>query len=58
MCFAIVPKDEKAKVEEVPTKVVNLLEEFPDIVLDNVLDGLPPSVGFDSRSQFSKQGNA
>ena len=25
-----------------PTEVANLLEEFPDIVLDNVLDGLPP----------------
>ena len=41
VCFAIVSKDGKAEVEEVPTKVVDLLEEFLDIVLDNVLDGLP-----------------
>ena len=42
MCFAVVPKDGKAEVEEVPAKVVNLLEEFLDIVLDNVPDGLAP----------------
>ena len=41
VCFAIVPKDGKEKVEEVPTKFVDLLEEFPNIVLDNVPDGLP-----------------
>ena len=42
MCFYIVPKDEKVEVEEVPTKVEELLKEFPNIVLDNVPDGLPP----------------
>ena len=42
MCFAIVPKDGKIEVEEMPIEVAELLEEFPDIVLDNVLDGLPP----------------
>ena len=41
VCFAIVPKDGKTKVEEVPTEVANLLEEFPDIVSDNVPNGLP-----------------
>ena len=41
VCFAIVPKDGKIEVEEVPAKVVDLLEEFLDIVLDNVPDGLP-----------------
>ena len=42
VCFAIVPKDGKEKVEEVSVKVVDLLEEFLDIVSNNVLDGLPP----------------
>ena len=40
MCFAIIPKEGKEEVEEVPTKVADLLEEFQDIVLDNVPDGL------------------
>ena len=39
VCFSIVPKDGKAEVEEVSAEVANLLEEFPDIVLDNVPDG-------------------
>ena len=42
MCFAIIPKDGKEEVEEVPTEVVDLLEEFLDIISDNVPDGLPP----------------
>ena len=42
VCFSIVPKDGKENVEEVPAKVAELLKEFPDIVSDNVLDGLPP----------------
>ena len=42
MCFAIMPKDGKEEVEEVPTEVADLLEEFPDIISDNVPDGLPP----------------
>ena len=41
VCFAIVSKDGKVEVEELRAEVANLLEEFPDIVLDNVLDGLP-----------------
>ena len=41
MCFAIVPKDGKEEVEEVLIKVANLLEEFLDIILNNVPDGLP-----------------
>ena len=41
VCFAIVPKDGKIEIEEVPTEVADLLEEFPDIVLDNVPDELP-----------------
>ena len=36
VCFAIVPKDGKTEIEEVPAEVVELLKEFPDIVLDNV----------------------
>ena len=39
VCFAIVPKDGKLAVEEVPTKVVDLLEEFPNIVSNNVPNG-------------------
>ena len=42
VCFAIVPKDGKAKVEELPIEVADLLKKFPNIVLDNVLDRLPP----------------
>ena len=42
VCFAIVPKDKKIEVEEVLAEVVELLKEFPDIVSDNVPDGLPP----------------
>ena len=41
MCFSIIPKDSKEEVEEVPKEVVDLLEEFLDVVLDNVLGGLP-----------------
>ena len=39
VCFSIVPKDGKVE-EEVPTKVVDLLEEFPNIFFDNVPNGL------------------
>ena len=42
MCFAIIPKDSKEEVEEVPTKVVDMLGDFSDIVSDNVPNGLPP----------------
>ena len=42
MYFSIIPKDGKEEVEVVPAEVANLLVEFLDIVLDNVLDGLPP----------------
>ena len=41
MCFAIIPKDGKEEVEEAPVEVVDLLEEFPNIVSDNVPNGLP-----------------
>ena len=40
--FSVVPKDGKEKVEEGLIVVAKLLEGFFDIVLDNVLDGLPP----------------
>ena len=42
MCFAIIPKDSKEEVEEVPLEVADMLGEFFDIVSDNVPDGLPP----------------
>ena len=42
MCFAIVPKDGKIEVEEVPIEVVDLLKEFLDIISNNVPVGLPP----------------
>ena len=42
MCFSIIPKDSKEEVDEVLAKVTEMLGEFSDIVLDNVLEGLPP----------------
>ena len=42
MCFPIIPKDSKEEVEEVSIEVTDMLGEFPNIVLDNVPDGLPP----------------
>ena len=42
LCFAIVPKDGKVEVEEVSEEAIDLLEEFLDIVSNNVPDGLPP----------------
>ena len=42
MCFSIIPKDTKEDVDEVPTKVADILEKIFDIVSDNVSDGLPP----------------
>ena len=42
MCFSIIPKDRKEEVEEVPIQVADLLEEFLDIVFDNVPNILPP----------------
>ena len=41
VCFAIIPKDSKEEVEEVPIEVADMLGEFLDIVLDNILDGFP-----------------
>ena len=41
-CFSIISKDSKEEVEEVPAKVVDMLRNFSDIVLDNVLEGLSP----------------
>jgi hypothetical protein len=41
MCFSIIPKENKEEIKEVTTKVVDSLEVFPNIVSDNVLDGLP-----------------
>ena len=40
MCFSIIHKDGKEVVEDVPVEVANFLEEFLDIVSDNILDGL------------------
>ena len=42
MCFGIIPKDSKEKVEEVPIEVADMLGEFFYIVSDNVPNGLPP----------------
>ena len=42
VCFSIVPKDGKIEIEEVHAEVAELLKEFPDIVSDNVPNGLPP----------------
>ena len=42
VCFALIPKAGKEEVEDVPVEVADLLNEFQDIVFDNVPDGLPP----------------
>ena len=42
MCFSIIPKDSKDAVEEVPTKFLDILGYFSNIVSDNVLNVLPP----------------
>ena len=42
MCFSIIPKDGREELEEVPGEVVDLLEEFVDIVSDNVHNRFPP----------------
>ena len=42
MCFVVIPKHGNEEVEEMPTKVVDMLGEFYNILLDNVPDGLPP----------------
>ena len=42
MCFSIIPKDRKEEIEEVPTKVVDMLGNFFYIVSNNVPDGFPP----------------
>ena len=42
VCFALIPKAGKEEVEDVPVEVADLLNEFQDIVSDNVPDGLPP----------------
>src|SRR5271168_3653846 len=42
MCFALIPKASKEEVEDVPVEVADLLNEFQDIVSDNVPDRLPP----------------
>lgn len=42
MCFALIPIVDKEDTNEVPLKVLNFLNEFQDIVFDNVPKGLPP----------------
>ena len=41
MCFSIIPKDGKGELEEVLIEVANLLEEFQNILSNNVPNGLP-----------------
>ncbi|XP_059073607.1 uncharacterized protein LOC131874312 [Cryptomeria japonica] len=40
--FSSIPKVDKEEVEDVSIEVVDMLDEFQDIVSDNVSDGLPP----------------
>ena len=42
VCFALIPKASKEEIEDVPVEVADLLNEFQDIVFDNVPNGLPP----------------
>ena len=41
LCFAIIIKDSKEEVEEVPMEVADMLGDFSNIVSDNVPDGFP-----------------
>ena len=52
MCFSIIPKDRKEEIEEVPTKVVDMLGNFFDIVSNNVPDGLPPMRKIGHKNRF------
>jgi hypothetical protein len=42
MCFALIPRVDKEDTKEVPVEVSDLLNEFQDIVSDNVPKCLPP----------------
>ena len=42
VCFALIPKASKEEIEAGPVEVADLLNEFQDIVSNNVPDGLPP----------------
>ena len=42
MCFALIPRRSEEKHEDVPVEVLDILEEFKNIVSANVLEGLPP----------------
>lgn len=42
VCYALIPIMDKEGSEEVPVEVFGLLNEFQDIVFDNVPEGLPP----------------
>ena len=42
MCYALIHKKDKEGSSEIPSKVLDLLSEFGDIIFDNVPKGLPP----------------
>jgi hypothetical protein len=42
VCYALIPRTDKEGSEKMLIEVSGLLNEFQDIVSDNVLEGLPP----------------
>ena len=42
VCYALIPRVSKEDSEKVPEEVFGMLDEFQDIVSDNVPEGLPP----------------
>ena len=42
MCYALISKVSKENSEKVPEEVSRMLDEFQDIVSDNVPEGKPP----------------
>ncbi|XP_059075481.1 uncharacterized protein LOC131875388 [Cryptomeria japonica] len=42
LCFVLIPKANKEEVEDIPVAIADLLDEFQDIVSDDVPNSLPP----------------
>ena len=41
MCYALIPRKDKEGSSDIPTKVLDLLSDFGDIISENVPEGLP-----------------
>ena len=42
MCYALIPRKDTKGSRKIPLKVSDLLNEFGDVISDNVPEGLPP----------------